>query len=153
MHTAGFRAQARHGRRASTSGLSGERQTLPQHPRRLPLTQCPSLHTRSETGSETRERALVFVEHRRMQYRLIELARARFGLTRIDLINGDTPITQRQAIVNRFQRKSAEEEAFNFLVLGPKAAGTGLQLELDRVAFRRAGHVPAGVVLRRGDRF
>ncbi len=52
--------------------------------------------------SEAGERALVFVEHRRMQYRLIELARARFGLSRIDLINGETPITQRQAIVNGF---------------------------------------------------
>lgn len=78
--------------------------------------------------SEAGERALVFVEHRRMQYRLIELARARFGLSRIDLINGETPITQRQAIVNRFQRRSAGEQAFDLLVLGPKAAGTGLTL-------------------------
>jgi SNF2 family DNA or RNA helicase len=46
-----------------------------------------------------RERALVFIEHRQMQYRFIELARAEFGLDRIDLINGDTPIPQRQAIV------------------------------------------------------
>ncbi|RVU13993.1 DEAD/DEAH box helicase [Methylobacterium oryzihabitans] len=81
-----------------------------------------------ESIAERRERALVFVEHRRMQYRLIELARARFGLSRIDLINGDTPITQRQAIVNRFQRQLASEETFDLLVLGPKAAGTGLTL-------------------------
>lgn len=75
-----------------------------------------------------RERALVFVEHRRMQHRFVELARAAFGLARIDLINGDTPIAQRQAIVNRFQRHLTGEPAFDLLVLGPKAAGTGLTL-------------------------
>jgi superfamily II DNA or RNA helicase len=74
-----------------------------------------------------RECALVFIEHRQMQYRFIELARAEFGLKRIDLINGDTPIPQRQAIVNRFQENLGKEE-FDVLVLGPKAAGTGLTL-------------------------
>ena len=75
-----------------------------------------------------RERALVFIEHRQMQYRFIELARAEFGLDRIDLINGDTPIPQRQAIVNRFQRHVTEDGGFDMLVLGPKAAGVGLTL-------------------------
>lgn len=75
-----------------------------------------------------RERALVFIEHRQMQYRFIELARAEFGLQRIDLINGDTPIPQRQAIVNRFQRHLDSDGGFDLLVLGPKAAGTGLTL-------------------------
>ena len=74
------------------------------------------------------ERALVFVEHRKMQYRFIELARAEFGLVRIDLINGDTPIRQRQAIVDRFQRHLVQDGGFDLLVLGPKAAGTGLTL-------------------------
>lgn len=78
--------------------------------------------------AEHRERALVFVEHRRMQHRFVELARARFGLARIDLINGDTPISQRQAIVNRFQRHLDADAGFDLLVLGPKAAGTGLTL-------------------------
>ncbi|KQQ29439.1 hypothetical protein ASF53_19605 [Methylobacterium sp. Leaf123] len=78
--------------------------------------------------AQRRERALVFVEHRRMQHRLVELARARFDLPRVDLINGDTPISQRQAIVNRFQRHLEGEPAFDILVLGPKAAGTGLTL-------------------------
>jgi SNF2 family DNA or RNA helicase len=77
---------------------------------------------------EKRERALVFIEHRQMQYRFIELAKASFGLHNIDLINGDTPIPQRQAIVNRFQRHLSDEPAFDLLVLGPKAAGTGLTL-------------------------
>ncbi|TXL70219.1 DEAD/DEAH box helicase [Vineibacter terrae] len=74
------------------------------------------------------ERALVFIEHRQMQYRFIELVRSELGLVRVDLINGDTPIPQRQAIVDRFQRHLSEDRGFDLLVLGPKAAGTGLTL-------------------------
>ncbi|MCT7662927.1 DEAD/DEAH box helicase [Shinella kummerowiae] len=74
------------------------------------------------------ERALVFIEHRQMQYRFIELVRSELGLPRVDLINGDTPIPQRQAIVNRFQRHLDDDQGFDLLVLGPKAAGTGLTL-------------------------
>ena len=73
------------------------------------------------------ERALVFIEHRRMQYRFIELAKAEFRLGRIELINGDTPIKKRQEIVNRFQQQQ-NSQGFDLLVLGPKAAGTGLTL-------------------------
>jgi Superfamily II DNA/RNA helicases, SNF2 family len=74
------------------------------------------------------ERALVFIEHRQMQYRFIELVRSELGLHHVDLINGDTPIPQRQAIVNRFQRHLENDGGFDILVLGPKAAGTGLTL-------------------------
>lgn len=77
---------------------------------------------------DQRERALVFIEHRQMQYRFIEIARVEFGLERIDLINGDTPISQRQKIVNRFQSHLETGGGFDLLVLGPKAAGTGLTL-------------------------
>jgi superfamily II DNA or RNA helicase len=77
---------------------------------------------------EKGERALVFIEHRKMQYRFIELVRSEFGLNRVDLINGDTPIPQRQAIVNRFQEHLIDDHGFDLLVLGPKAAGTGLTL-------------------------
>lgn len=73
------------------------------------------------------ERALVFIEHRQMQYRFIELAKAAFGFSRIDLINGDTPIDRRQSIVDRFQQHGVVP-GFDLLVLGPKAAGTGLTL-------------------------
>ncbi len=75
-----------------------------------------------------RERALVFVEHRQMQYRFIELARSTFGLNRIDMISGETPIQKRQAIVNRFQGHLENDGGFDLLVLGPRAAGTGLTL-------------------------
>ena len=74
------------------------------------------------------ERALVFIESLQMQYRFIELAKAEFGLAKIDLINGGTPITKRQAIVNCFQRHLDQDGGFDLLVLGPKAAGTGLTL-------------------------
>lgn len=74
------------------------------------------------------ERALVFIEHVKMQHRFIELAKRGFGLPRVDLINGSTPIPRRQEIVNRFQRHLDRDEGFDLLVLGPKAAGTGLTL-------------------------
>ncbi|MBB5753360.1 DEAD/DEAH box helicase [Prosthecomicrobium pneumaticum] len=88
------------------------------------LTACFDLLRRIRAKGE---RALVFVEHRRMQYRFIELAKAELGLAAIDLINGDTPIRKRQEIVDRFQ-KHGSGPGFDLLVLGPKAAGTGLTL-------------------------
>ncbi|WP_242661764.1 helicase-related protein [Salipiger thiooxidans] len=51
-----------------------------------------------------------------------------FGLERIDVINGDTPIPRRQEIVNRFQKHLKSDAGFDMLILGPKAAGTGLTL-------------------------
>lgn len=74
------------------------------------------------------ERALVFIEHVKMQHRFIELVKREFGLPRVDLINGSTPIPRRQEIVARFQRHQKRDEGFEVLVLGPKAAGTGLTL-------------------------
>lgn len=75
-----------------------------------------------------RERVLVFIEHRDMQFRFAEIIRHLFGLDRIDVINGDTPILRRQEIVNHFQRHLAADGGFDMLILGPKAAGTGLTL-------------------------
>ena len=63
-----------------------------------------------------------------MQHRVIELVKREFGLPGVDLINGSTPIPRRQQIVNRFQRHLKHDEGFDLLVLGPKAAGTGLTL-------------------------
>lgn len=74
------------------------------------------------------ERALVFIEHVKMQHRFIELVKREFDLPGVDLINGSTPIPRRQGIVNRFQRHLKRDEGFDLLVLGPKAAGTGLTL-------------------------
>ena len=74
------------------------------------------------------ERVLVFIEHRDMQFRFAEIARHLFGLKKIDIINGDTPIPRRQEIVNHFQRHLTTDGGFDMLILGPKAAGTGLTL-------------------------
>lgn len=74
------------------------------------------------------ERVLVFIEHRKMQFRFMELVRQKFGLEHINHINGDTPIQKRQAIVRRFQHHLEQDGGFDLLVLGPKAAGTGLTL-------------------------
>ncbi|MCV2890669.1 DEAD/DEAH box helicase [Ruegeria aquimaris] len=74
------------------------------------------------------ERVLVFIEHRDMQFRFAEIVRHLFGLEKIDVINGDTPIPRRQEIVNRFQRHLTADGGFDMLILGPKAAGTGLTL-------------------------
>lgn len=79
------------------------------------------IHTRNE-------RVLVFIEHIQMQYRFIELLKMRYGLRHIDLINGSTPVHKRQEIVNRFQKHLQQDQGFDVLVLGPKAAGTGLTL-------------------------
>lgn len=77
---------------------------------------------------DRRERALVFIEHVRMQHRFIEILKREFGLERVDLINGQTPIQRRQEIVNRFQAHLKNGDGFDVLVLGPRAAGTGLTL-------------------------
>jgi SNF2 family DNA or RNA helicase len=82
------------------------------------------LHRIKDAG----ERALVFIEHRDMQFRFAEIVRHLFGLEKIDVINGDTPIPRRQEIVNRFQRHLSVDGGFDMLILGPKAAGTGLTL-------------------------
>jgi SNF2 family DNA or RNA helicase len=74
------------------------------------------------------ERALVFIENLKMQYRFAEITRRRFAMERVDIINGSTPIPRRQEIVNRFQQHLITDRGFDLLVLGPRAAGTGLTL-------------------------
>lgn len=74
------------------------------------------------------ERALVFIEHLKMQRRFIVLVQRQFGLNDVGLINGETPIEQRQKIVQHFQRHLQHDEGFDLLVLSPRAAGTGLTL-------------------------
>ncbi|AUJ63885.1 hypothetical protein B9057_05975 [Aestuarium zhoushanense] len=82
------------------------------------------LHRIKDAG----ERVLVFIEHREMQFRFAEIARHLFGLEKIDVINGNTPIPRRQEIVNRFQQHLNVDGGFDMLILGPRAAGTGLTL-------------------------
>ena len=74
------------------------------------------------------ERALIFVENRDVQLWFAELVKVEFGLPRVDIINGATPVSSRQEITKRFQRHLDYDEGFDVLVLGPRAAGTGLTL-------------------------
>jgi superfamily II DNA or RNA helicase len=74
------------------------------------------------------ERTLVFVENRDVQQWFAELVKVEFGLARVDIINGATPVSARQEITKRFQRHLDHDEGFDVLVLGPRAAGTGLTL-------------------------
>lgn len=74
------------------------------------------------------ERALVFVEARKLQYRLAEYLAARYKLDVVNIINGNTTIAKRQKIVERFQQHLEHDGGFDALVLGPRAAGTGLTL-------------------------
>lgn len=74
------------------------------------------------------ERALVFIENRDVQAWFAELIKIEFGLERVPVINGDTPIDDRKTITDRFQQHVVEDRGFDVLVMGPRAAGTGLTL-------------------------
>jgi superfamily II DNA or RNA helicase len=74
------------------------------------------------------ERALVFVENLDVQSWFSELLKIEFDLPRVDIINGSTPVSRRKEITDRFQRHNDQDEGFDVLVLGPRAAGTGLTL-------------------------
>ncbi|TSD89942.1 DEAD/DEAH box helicase [Mycobacterium sp. KBS0706] len=74
------------------------------------------------------ERALVFVENRDVQAWFAELIKIEFGLDRVYVINGGTPIDARKEITDRFQRHLVDDGGFDVLVMGPRAAGTGLTL-------------------------
>ena len=74
------------------------------------------------------ERALVFIEHTRLQHRFAEVLRSRFGLSDVPIINGSTPVHQRMRLVRRFQRHLSHDEGFDVIILAPKAAGVGLTL-------------------------
>ncbi|RUM08313.1 DEAD/DEAH box helicase [Rhizobium chutanense] len=74
------------------------------------------------------ERALVFIENRDVQAWFAEVIRMEFGLERVMIINGDNTVDSRKDITDRFQRHLVEDKGFDVLVLGPRAAGTGLTL-------------------------
>lgn len=74
------------------------------------------------------ERALVFVENRDVQAWFAELIKIEFGLERVYVINGETGIDARKEITDRFQRHLSDDRGFDVLVMGPRAAGTGLTL-------------------------
>ena len=71
------------------------------------------------------ERALIFVEHRSMQLLVAEAISTEFGLDRPLIINGETPGSNRQKMVDEFE---ARKTRFDVMVLSPKAAGVGLTI-------------------------
>lgn len=74
------------------------------------------------------ERAIVFIEHVKLQHRFAEIVRRLFALDEVPIINGKTPAKKRQPIVDRFQLHGTNGTDFDVLILAPKAAGTGLTL-------------------------
>lgn len=74
------------------------------------------------------ERALLFIEDRRLQHRVAALLKRRYALPDVSIINGATPVRRRLAIVNHFQRHLERDGGFDVLILGPRAAGVGLTL-------------------------
>jgi SNF2 family DNA or RNA helicase len=77
--------------------------------------------------AKRREKALVFLEAQALQPVLSQLAADRYRLSRPPLvINGTVAGEQRQARVAAFQKNGPT--GFDLLILGPRAAGTGLTL-------------------------
>ena len=74
------------------------------------------------------ERALVFIEHAKLQHRFADIVRRTFSLDEVPIINGKTPAKKRQPIVDHFQRHLKKDGGFDVLILAPRAAGTGLTL-------------------------
>ena len=70
-----------------------------------------------------REKILVFTSYNRMADLIVRVVRERYG-SHADVINGSTPIDQRQTVVDRF----TSEAGSALLALNPKAAGTGLNI-------------------------
>ena len=77
-----------------------------------------------EQIAQRAEKAIVFVNSRRMQSVLSRLIEQKFGCRKPEYIRGDTIAGQRQEIVNRFSAL----EGFAVLILSPRAAGVGLNI-------------------------
>jgi len=70
------------------------------------------------------EKAIIFVNNRRIQTVLSRLIEQKFGCPKPEYIRGDTIPGQRQEIVNRFSAL----KGFAVLILSPRAAGVGLNI-------------------------
>ncbi len=79
-----------------------------------------------DTIRKCEERALIFINDRNMQARLVALIQRRYRLPAPPMIiNGEVPGAIRQAQVNRFQ---ADHAGFDVMILSPRAGGVGLTL-------------------------
>jgi len=58
-----------------------------------------------------------------------EIARIEFDLKRVMIINGETTVDARKEITDRFQRRLDQDNGFDVLIPGPRAAGTGFDAD------------------------
>jgi SNF2 family DNA or RNA helicase len=70
-----------------------------------------------------REKILVFTSYNEMADLIVRIVRERYG-NYAAVINGQTPVDQRQPVVDRF----SQETGGALLALNPRAAGTGLNI-------------------------
>lgn len=77
---------------------------------------------------DRRERALIFMEDRRMLAFAAQWLRSEFGLRDVRIINGETPISRRKKYVDEFQKHLSDDGGFDIMLLSPRAAGVGLTL-------------------------
>jgi SNF2 family DNA or RNA helicase len=71
----------------------------------------------------SRQKLLVFTSYNRIAAMIADIVALRYGAL-ADTINGDTPVADRQTIVDRFSSEAGPA----LLALNPKAAGTGLNI-------------------------
>ena len=81
-----------------------------------------------EEISEANERVLIFIEDQKMQWFFAEYLRKYFNLEHVRIINGQTTVPRRMKYVKEFQKHLEDDQGFDLMILGPRAAGVGLTL-------------------------
>ncbi len=71
----------------------------------------------------SRQKIIVFTSYNRMADRIVDIARVNYGVM-ADTINGETPVENRQLLVDRFSAETGPA----LLALNPRAAGAGLNI-------------------------
>jgi SNF2 family DNA or RNA helicase len=91
--------------------------------RALSFTKLQRLFEIADEVFESRQKILVFTSYNRIANLITRVASERYGVF-AEVINGDTPIADRQNVVDRFSSETGPA----LLALNPKAAGTGLNI-------------------------
>ena len=74
------------------------------------------------------ERVLLFIEDLDMQAFIAQWIRSRYGLHKVPIINGSTPVSKRHEQVRQFQQHDRDSREFDVFILSPRAAGFGITL-------------------------
>jgi SNF2 family DNA or RNA helicase len=96
---------------------------LPSITAALKFTKMQRLFEIVDEVFSAREKILVFTSYNRLGELIARIARERYGVMG-DVINGDTQVTARQHVVDRF----TEQTGSALLALNPRAAGAGLNI-------------------------